>query len=136
MASAKEAEHILRHVKDDKAFRLHMGTSIRSLKEMAEALDIMADKTFSHHVTETRNDFSTWVRDVLGDDQLADSIKSLRSREAVVKKVEARVGELERKMAESHITTSELMSMGAVDFVIGMIIGFIGGLVLSMMLSV
>ena len=136
MVSAKEAEHILRHVKGDHAFRLHMGTSIRSLKEMAEALDIMADRTFHHHVTDARNDFSSWVKDVLGDEGLAGSLRGIKSREAMVAKMDGRIEELEKKMAESHITTKEIMSMGAVDFVIGMIIGFIGGLVLAVMMSI
>jgi hypothetical protein len=136
MVSAKEAEHILRHVKDDRSFRLHMGTSIRSLKELSEALDIMADRTFHHHVTEARNDFSNWVKDVLGDEELAEGMRRLRGREAILKRVDDRVEELEKKMSESHVTTKELMSMGAVDFVIGMIIGFIGGLVLAMMVSI
>jgi len=135
MITVKEAEHILRHVKDDRSFKLHMGTSIRSLREMAEALDLMADKTFNHHVTETRNDFSNWVKDVLEDEELAMQIHHLKGREAILKKVDDRIAELEKKMAESHITTKELMSMGAVDFVIGMIIGFIGGLVLAAMVS-
>lgn len=135
MVSAKEAEHILRSVKDDRAFKLHMGTTIRSLKELAEALDLMADRTFHHHVTETRNDFGNWVRDVLSDHELAQSVAKLKTREAILKKLDDRIEELEHKMAESHVTTKELMSMGAVDFVIGMIIGFIGGLVVAAMIS-
>src|SRR3989344_5796651 len=116
MVTVKEAEYILRHVKDDSAFRLHMGTNIRSLKELAEALDIMADKTFTHHITETRNDFGNWTRDVLGDTELATSLHKLKTREAILKKVDDRIEELERKMAESHITTKDFMGMGAVDF--------------------
>ncbi len=135
MVTAKEAEHILRHVKDDRSFRLHMGASIRSLKEMAEALDIMADRTFGHHVSEARNDFASWVKDVLGDDQLAAGLCKMKGREAILKAVDDRIEELERRMAESHVTTKELMSMGAVDFVIGMIIGFIGGLVVATLVA-
>ena len=135
MITVKEAEHILRNVKDDRSFKLHMGTSIRSLRELAEALDLMADRTFQHHVTETRNDFGTWVKDVLGDKELADTIQHLKNRESILKEVDDRIDELDKRMAESHITTKELMSMGAMDFVIGMIIGFIGGLVLAAMIS-
>lgn len=136
MATAKEAEHILRPVKGQHVFQLHMGASIHSLKELAEALDLMAEKSFQHHVTESRNDFSNWVKDVLGDDELAAVIHPLRGREAILKKLDDRIEQLEHKLAESHVTTKELMSMGAVDFVIGLIIGFIGGLIVAMMVAV
>ncbi len=135
MVSAKEAEHILRRIKDESAFRLHMGTNIRSLREMAEALDIMADKTYNHHVSDAKNDFSTWVKDVVGDEDLAKGIRHLRNKSVMARKVNSRIEELQNKMAESHVTTKELMSMGAVDFVIGMIIGFIGGLVVATLLA-
>ncbi len=135
MTSAKEAEHILRQVKDDRAFRLHMGTSIRSLKELAEALDLMADRSFAHHVTGARNDFGIWIKDVIGDDELARSVAKLQNREAILKKVDDRIEELVQKMAESHVTTKELMSMGAVDFAIGMVIGFIGGLIVAALVA-
>ena len=102
MVSAKEAEHILRRVKEDKAFRLYLGTTLRSLKELAEALDIMADKAFRHNVVETRNDFGNWVKDVVGDDELADQIMHLKSKEGILKKVDDRIEELEGKMAESN----------------------------------
>ena len=134
MVTAKEAEHILREVKGNSSFRLHMGADIKSLKELAEALDIMADKAFSHHITESRNDFSVWVRDVLGDEELARKIAQMKNKAAIRFAIIRRIEEHENKMAETHVTTTELLNMGAVDFLIGMIIGFVGGIIVAMVI--
>ncbi len=134
MITVKDAEHILRDVKGQKAFQLHMGATIDSLKDLAEALDIMSEKTFSHHVSAKKNDFAAWVRSVLGDEDLADVIEKCKTKQSVLKKVDERIEELDYKLSQSHITTKEIMGLGAVDFIVGLIIGFLGGLVLASLL--
>jgi len=134
MTTAKEAEHILRDVKGKAVFQLHMGASINSLKDLAEALDIMASKTYGHHVTSSRNDFANWIREVLDDEDLADAVKKCKGKESVLKKIDERIEALEYKLSQSHITTKEILGLGAVDFIVGVIIGFLGGLVLASLL--
>jgi hypothetical protein len=134
VTTAKDAEHILRDVKGKGVFQLHMGATINSLKDLAEALDIMSDKSFGHHVTATKNDFGSWIRDVLGDTELADAVYKCKSKQSILKKVDERIEELEYRLSQSHITTKEIMGLGAVDFIVGLIVGFLGGLVLASLL--
>jgi len=134
MTTAREAEHILRDVKNPSAFNLHMGVSLHSLKDLAEALDIMSDTTFKHHVSDKKNDFGNWVGDVLMDKQLAADIKNLKTKTSILKKVDERIEELEYRLSQSHITTKEILGFGAVDFIVGLIIGLLGGLVLASLL--
>jgi len=57
------------------------GSAIRSLYELAIAMDLMSDDTFYHHVNEDNNDFSNWVRDVLNQEQLADSLQNTQNKD-------------------------------------------------------
>ncbi len=134
MVSIKDAEHILRDVKGQKAFQLHMGANINSLKDLAEALDIMSEKTFNHHVSASKNDFAAWVRDVLEDEELAAVIAKCKTKQNALKKIDERIEELDYRLSQSHITTKEIMGLGAVDFIVGLIVGFLGGLVLASLL--
>ena len=74
---------LLSNVNDDKAFYLKSGKKVKNLKELlAEAKNISADE-FNHHVTEERNDFSNWVKHVLEDKKLSQSIGKIRNKKEV-----------------------------------------------------
>jgi len=48
--------------------------------ELIDALDSMNDGVFKAHVNESENDFSNWLRDVFGDDDLAEGITCTKDR--------------------------------------------------------
>jgi len=134
MLTVKQAEHILRDVHSKHNFKLHMGSEISSLKDMAEAIDIMADRTFVHHVNEKKNDFAYWIKEAIGDDDLACKVEKLRTREALQKTINKRVKELEQRLESGHVTSRDLLNMGALDFILGMIVGVLGGIILATLL--
>ena len=68
------AKSISKKVSDDKVFFLIDGTTISSLKELVDTFDRMSDDIYYYHVTNDRNDFSNWVRDVLKMEKLADEL--------------------------------------------------------------
>lgn len=78
-----------------------------------------------------KNDFAGWVSRELGDDDLAKRMRLSRTREDMLKAVDDRCIEVDELIASSHMTSGEFLSIGAVDFIIGMIIGFMGGLILA-----
>jgi HD superfamily phosphohydrolase len=63
----------------DKYFWLHDGRALKSLKELSDSLENMPGDVFSHHVTKERNDFSNWIKDVIGDKDLAQRVYSLKT---------------------------------------------------------
>jgi hypothetical protein len=72
------AQKSLSDVPDEKAFWSHDGKMFKNLKELAEGLKNMDDETFMYHANAYKNDFATWVRDVIEDPDLAkDLIKSM-----------------------------------------------------------
>jgi hypothetical protein len=60
-------------------FILVTGVPLKNLKELANALENMNDWVFNHHVNDARNDFSSWVNEILGEHELAEEIKTMRN---------------------------------------------------------
>lgn len=79
----EHAERRLADVPDQYVFWCHDGRMIKSIRELKEALELMSDKTYSYHANNEKNDFSNWVKDIIGDDKLArDLSKSSDKRQA------------------------------------------------------
>jgi len=136
--TAKKAEEILNDVPDHHHFRLHMGTDIKNLKELAEALEIMADRTFFHHIGPGKNDFSNWIKEVVDDKELAGKLRNTDTRLAMVSEIRKRVDFLERKPSEHKICTElckkDFMKCGVNDFAVGTLVGFVIGVILAVVL--
>ena len=61
-------------------FRCHDGSVFTSLRELAEGFVAMSDETFAYHSNSERQDFSNWVKDVIGDELLANELSNADSR--------------------------------------------------------
>lgn len=70
----------LENVSNDKYFRAANGTVIKSLMELERAFENMSDETCIYHANERKNDFSSWVRDVIDDNELANSLWNIKDR--------------------------------------------------------
>jgi hypothetical protein len=96
--SKEEARRRLGDVPDDKRFWCHDGKVVTNLKELKEALDGMSDETFRYHLTGGRNDFGKWVREVVGDEELANDLSKAESRIEAGRAVVHRVSLLGRRV--------------------------------------
>ena len=96
--SKEEAKRRLGDVPDDKRFWCHDGKTIKNLKELRKALIEMSDETFHYHLGGGRNDFSKWIREVMGDDQLAEALSKTKSRMQASQVVAERISFLEHKI--------------------------------------
>jgi hypothetical protein len=67
------------------------GQIFKSLYELERGLNSMSDESFRYHANEGRNDFSTWVREVIGDETLANSLAKTLNRLDAAMKVEGRI---------------------------------------------
>lgn len=84
----------LGEVPEDKAFWCHDGRVVKSLAELAEAFREMSDETFEYHLNSEKNDFGTWVRDVIGDVTLAGQLARVATRATATRRVDTRVESL------------------------------------------
>lgn len=134
MVTTEKAKDLLEDVKADSHFKLHMGTNISNLMQLSEALDIMADDAFKHHVTSTKNDFAAWIRNSIGDDELAKSIEGLKDRSRIADKVRSRVSYLERMRGQNALAARDFLTCGATDFVLGAVVGFVIGMIIAVMI--
>jgi hypothetical protein len=96
--SKEEANKRLGDVPDEKRFWCQDGRVIKNLKELEEALNDMSDETFHYHLGEGRNDFSNWIRDVVGDNKLANDLSKAKSRIQASKTVAQRISFLQSKV--------------------------------------
>jgi hypothetical protein len=96
--STEEATRRLGDVPDDKRFWCHDGRYIGNLRELRKALIDMSDETFHYHLSEERNDFSNWIKEVVGDQRLANELRKVRSRIQANKSVAERISFLESKL--------------------------------------
>ena len=62
-------------------FVLVTGEKLRNIKELADALEYIDHNHFVYHVNKTRNDFSSWIKDIFQEIELAEEIKKAKNRE-------------------------------------------------------
>jgi len=68
------------HAPEKYHFVLKSGQRIKSIQDLASSLEHMADDTFHHHVSEFKNDFSTWVEDVFNEKDLATEMQKVSNK--------------------------------------------------------
>lgn len=81
-------------VPEEKVFWCNDGQVFRGLEDLVEGLDRMSDETFTYHCNESKNDFSIWVLDVIGDGNLATNLKTSKNRQQAHKQVKQRYYDL------------------------------------------
>jgi len=77
----KKANNVLKKAPAHATFVMIDGKKIHTLPQLALEMDNMAEDIFSHHVNEARNDFANWIRDVIGEIELADRLMGVRSKD-------------------------------------------------------
>ncbi len=94
----QDAARVLADTSGDKCFFCQDGCVSQNLYQLAECLDRISENSFRHHVTEVRNDFSNWVRDVFGDDKLANDLSRCTNSAEAAKTVRDRIAWLQKKL--------------------------------------
>ena len=87
----EDAQRVLRHVPDVKRFYCHDGKILNNIYELKSALETMHAHTYNHHVTEEKNDFARWVREVLIDDKLSNDINKCSDNKEATRIVAERI---------------------------------------------
>jgi len=87
-------KHILGEAPEEYHFVLKSGEKLKSVQELADALESMGEDVFSHHVNEMRNDFAQWIEDVFEESDLAEGLRETQNR------IETRIKVLQRLIDE------------------------------------
>lgn len=97
--TALEAKKFLAPVFPEwKAFWFNKGPVVRSLKEMAAAMPNVPPMMYSYHVTASKNDVANWVKDVIGDAELAKELKEAATAKAAATLLDKRIKQLDKAL--------------------------------------
>jgi len=124
-----ESATLLKEARPEHSFRLAKTMiEIKNMAELADAFEVMSDESFNHHVNGKKNDFATWVKDILHDDELSSRLTGVNDRQKSLHIVKQRLKEIH----ESQYTSkSNLFGFGLWDVIIGFVAGLIIGLFLG-----
>ena len=94
--SIHEAHRILSDVAQEKCFNTSNGMVLRNLHELAQAISHMEENVFLHHVTKEKNDFATWVQEVVEDSYLASKLIKTRKQPKSASLIRDRITSIEK----------------------------------------
>lgn len=80
-----------------RAFWFHMHLMAKNLKEFGEGLGTISDEVFAYHCGGEKNDLSRWVREVIGDVELARELDKVKNQAEAAAIVRERVAVLESR---------------------------------------
>ncbi len=69
----------------EKHFYLHEGGTLASLEDLFTELQTMERHVWEHHTGQGRNDFATWVKEVMQDRFLARNIELCKSKDDLLR---------------------------------------------------
>jgi hypothetical protein len=96
--TSEDAARVLSDTGGDKRFFCHDGCISENLQQLADCLSNMSNDSYRHHVTPLKNDFSNWIRDVFGDDKLANDLTGSCNRAEAARTIKARIAWLQKKV--------------------------------------
>jgi len=97
---SEQAKKFLSSIADQgKCFWLKSGQVLKNIEELLNAIENAPEDIFRHHVTADHNDFANWIKDVIGDNALANAIKKAKTKDETAKKLRDRIAYL-KKIAE------------------------------------
>ena len=96
MLTKDESKRYLSDAAPEQCFWVNNGPILKNMEELANVLPQIGDETFRHHVNSDKNDFSSWVNDIIGDKKLANDLLSSKSKDSALKKIRSRLNSLKK----------------------------------------
>ena len=69
-----------KNVGEHHVFNSNCGSKMNNLLDLAMTIRHMKDEHFEHHVNEHKNDFANWVKDCVGEEQLANELSKYKTK--------------------------------------------------------
>lgn len=79
-AYIKVKSKLLGEAPQEYEFYLSDGKKLKSVFELVDELDSMSEDMFREHVNDMKNDFSSWIKDVFEEPNLAKEIEDIKDR--------------------------------------------------------
>lgn len=93
----ESGERTLKDCRPEQAFWVHSGVVCRNIYELVNTIRCQNRETFQYHVNVDRfkNDYACWIKDVLGDEELAVWLSNVFEQDRYVDIIEQRIIERE-----------------------------------------
>jgi hypothetical protein len=88
----------LRQDAGDRAFILANGEKARNVEELGDKLPGIGEQVYSQHANSQKNDFSSWVKDVYGDKNLANNLAKAKNPAGAAAAIKRRLAETAPKI--------------------------------------
>jgi hypothetical protein len=95
----QEAQRLLSDVPAENVFWVNDGCILHNMKELADEIKNMSDDAFFYHANGEKNDFITWVRDVIKDETLVRELRKSSTKTQSAKAVANRINILSKRMS-------------------------------------
>ncbi|MFH2020568.1 MAG: RAD55 family ATPase [archaeon] len=103
----------LEMVEAGQQFMLNNGNEIKSLHELATALESIGDEVFSYHVNDRKNDFVPWIEHVIKDPVLKNQIEQVRDKDEFMKILGDRIFELSSRKVITNSSDELILNESA-----------------------
>ncbi|MCK5476034.1 MAG: hypothetical protein KAI71_05660 [Candidatus Pacebacteria bacterium] len=87
----KTKKNDLVNAQDDQCFWVCNGSVLRNIKDLKDSLSKMDKETFLNHVNKEKNDFATWVKEILEDETLSKKISKNKTVKTMIKTINDRL---------------------------------------------
>jgi len=98
---------LFHNVPPESYFYLYNGVIIKNLHEMIEALEIMEEDTFRHHVNDKKNDFAEWINNVVKDKGLAEKVYKSKTRDEIINLLETEPVRFEEMIPKKQLAPAD-----------------------------
>ncbi|MBN1157089.1 chemotaxis protein CheW [Candidatus Woesearchaeota archaeon] len=87
----KEEHPVLTDVPDGFHFNTHEGQPLKNVADLLGYIKGLSEEQFKMFVNEEKNDFYQWIKHTVKDDDLAEKINGLKSKDDVSKEIMSRI---------------------------------------------
>jgi hypothetical protein len=91
-----QSDKFIGKVPEANVFWCHDGQIFRDMLDLISGFDVMSDETFWYHANEQKNDFACWIVDVMGDVDLGEQLKQVKTRQKAKEVAKQRYYDLTR----------------------------------------
>lgn len=99
--TGEQARKFLANVPEECVFKTCDGRVIRNVRDLGKTLAHMAEGAFGYHANQHKNDFSKWVKEIIGDEKLARHLDRSPNKSQTLKELSHRIAVLSGQLARN-----------------------------------
>jgi hypothetical protein len=82
---------------EENCFYVCNGRKLNDLDDLLDELSTIDEDSFRYHVNEEKNDFASWIKEVIKDKVLANQVSKTKDKEKIISLVEKRISSPNRR---------------------------------------